>query len=256
MTPVHLTLEKISVVFRIHGLGSQSLKKQLISYGTGGRLARDASMNFVVQALTDLTIELQEGARLGVVGANGAGKSTLLRVMAGIYAPQTGTVRHHGTLVSIIDNGVGLEPWATGYENIRSRAVLMGVPRQQWPEFEQQVIAISELGDYLAMPIHTYSSGMTMRLSFAISISRNPDILLLDEWLSVADEAFRAKAEKHMQALTDRARILVLASHNLSLLERVCTHGLMLHAGEAVMAGPIKEVTEHYRQHAAAQAAA
>jgi lipopolysaccharide transport system ATP-binding protein len=255
MRPPHLTLDKISVVFRIHGLGSRSLKKQLISYGTGGRLARDASMNFVVQALTDLTLHLQEGSRLGLVGANGAGKSTLLRVMAGIYAPQTGTVSHSGTLVSIIDNGVGLEPLATGYENIRSRAVLMGIPRKQWPDFEAQVVEISELGDYLAVPIHTYSSGMMMRLSFAISISRHPDILLLDEWLSVADETFRTKAEKHMNALAARARIVVLASHSLDLLERVCTHGLMLHAGEAVMTGPIKEVTAHYRRHAAAQAA-
>jgi ABC-type polysaccharide/polyol phosphate transport system ATPase subunit len=256
MPSTYLTLERISVVFRVHGIGAQSLKKQLISYGTGGRLARDASMNFVVHALQDLTIDLQEGARLGIVGANGAGKSTLLRVMAGIYTPQTGSVRHQGTLVSLIDTSVGLEPHATGYENIRTRAVLMGIARRHWAAFEERVAEICELGDYLAMPMHTYSSGMRMRLSFAISISRAPDILLLDEWLSAGDEAFRAKAEKHMNALAERARILVLASHNLALLERVCTHGLMLHAGEAVTAGPIKEVTAHYRQHAAAQAAA
>jgi len=241
-----LKLTNVSVRFRVYGIGSQSLKKQLISFGTGGRLARDAANHFVVQALENISLELEDGDRLGVIGVNGSGKSTLLRTMAGIYRPNEGRVSSRGRLAAIIDHSVGLEPQATGLENIQARAVIMGVPKSAWPSYTKRVRDICELGDYLSMPVHTYSSGMMMRLNFALSISIDPDILILDEWLSVADEAFRAKAEVLMKDLVARSRILVIASHNLELLGRLCNRGVFLHEGILDTAGEMKATVSAY----------
>lgn len=248
MTEARLTLENVSLLFRVYGIGARSLKKQLISFGTGGRLARDAANHFVVHALSRISLDLREGDRLGIVGANGSGKSTLLRTMAGIYRPHEGKVAHRGRIAAIIDNGVGLEPHATGYENIEARAVLLGVPRRELAAFTDRVREVSELGDYLAMPVHTYSSGMLMRLNFSLSVSVDPDILLLDEWLSVADQKFRDKAERHMQGLVDKSRILVLASHNLGLLGRLCTRGIFLESGQVQFAGTMADAVAAYSE--------
>ncbi|MBE2181078.1 MAG: ABC transporter ATP-binding protein [Chthoniobacterales bacterium] len=248
MATTRLALENVSLIFRVYGVGGRSLKTKLISFGTGGRLARDAANHFVVHALNNLSMELNEGDRLGIVGSNGSGKSTLLRTMAGIYRPHTGRVTACGRVAAIIDSGIGLESHATGYENIRSRAVLMGVARRDWPSFMERVAELSELGDYLAMPVHTYSSGMLMRLNFSLSVSIDPDILILDEWLSVADQSFRNKAEEHMKRLVDKSRILVLASHNLELLERLCNRGLFLKGGSKMFEGLIADTIAAYSE--------
>lgn len=241
----HLKLDNVSVRFRIYGVGSQSLKKQLISFGTGGKLARDADNYFVVQALQNLSLELRDGDRLGIIGANGSGKSTLLRTMAGIYRPNEGSVFSQGRLSAIIDN-LGLEPLATGTENIEARAALMRVPKGEWPAYAERVRKICELGDYLSMPVHTYSSGMMMRLNFALSISIDPDILILDEWLSVADASFKRKAETMMKELVARSRILVIASHNVDLLQRLCNRGILLQGGLLAAEGAMEEVISSY----------
>jgi lipopolysaccharide transport system ATP-binding protein len=247
MSTAHIKLQNISLSFQIFGEGSRSLKKNLIAFGTGGWLGRDASNHLLVHAIQNLSLDLNEGDRLGILGANGAGKSTLLRILAGIYIPQSGMISASGRVSSIIDVGVGLEPYATGYENIRSRAVLMGIRRDAWPAFLERVQAISELGDYLSLPVHTYSSGMVLRLNFAISMCIQPDILILDEWLSVADEAFRAKAEQQMAALVDQSRIIVIASHNLELLKRVCNRAILLEKGGISFQGSVEEAVNAYR---------
>ena len=241
----HLALENVCVRFRIYGAGSQSLKKQIISFGTGGRLARDASNHYVVQALEDVSLALKDGDRLGIIGSNGSGKSTLLRTMAGIYRPNSGFVSSSGRVAAIIDN-LGLEPLATGLENVEARAALMQVPKAGWAGYSERVRDICELGDYLAMPVHTYSSGMIMRLNFALSISIDPDILILDEWLSVADASFRKKAEDLMKNLVAKTRILVIASHNTELLQRLCNRGILLHEGILDAAGEIGVAVSAY----------
>ena len=242
----HLRAEGISVCFRVYGVGSQSLKKQLISFGTGGRLARDSANHFVVQALENVSLQLKEGDRLGIVGSNGCGKSTLLRVMAGIYHPDQGTITSSGRISAIIDHSVGLDPLATGYENIEARAVLMRLSTKGRNALVESVKATSELGDYLSMPVHTYSSGMLMRLNFSLSIAIEPDILILDEWLSVADRSFKAKAEKIMRNLVARSRILVIASHNLDLIERLCDRAAWLDGGKLRAYGPANDVLAAY----------
>lgn len=242
----YLKLDNVSVRFRIYGVGSQSLKKKIISFGTGGRLARDAANHFIVQALENISLELKDGDRLGIIGANGSGKSTLLRTMVGIYRPNEGSVSFRGRIAAIIDHSVGLEPQSTGLENIQARAALLGLPQREWPIYTERVRDICELGDYLSVPVHTYSSGMMMRLNFALSISVDPDILILDEWLSVADASFRDKAEHLMKDLVSRSRILVIASHNLELLERLCNRALHLRGGLAVVDGEVSRATRSY----------
>lgn len=243
-----LKLDNVSVRFRVYGVGSQSLKKKIISFGTGGRLARDAGNHFVVQALENVSLELKDGDRLGIIGANGSGKSTLLRTMAGIYRPSEGKVDSKGRVVAIIEHDVGLEPLATGLENIEARAALMGVPRSDRPTYAARVRETCELGDYLSMPVHTYSSGMMMRLNFALSISIEPDILVLDEWLSVADAAFHNKAEKLMQELIARSRILVIASHNIEVVSRLCNRGVLLEGGSMTKACGITDTVAEYKR--------
>lgn len=241
----YLRLDKVSVRFRVYGVGSQSLKKQIISFGTGGRLARDAANHFVVQALENISLDLKDGDRLGIIGANGSGKSTLLRTMAGIYRPNEGSVSSQGRLSAIIDN-LSLEPLATGLENIETRAALMRVPKAYSLAYADRVRDICELGDYLSMPVHAYSSGMMMRLNFALSISIDPDILILDEWLSVADASFKRKAEAMMKNLVERSRILVIASHNTDLLARLCNRGILLKAGILAAEGTMDEAISAY----------
>jgi lipopolysaccharide transport system ATP-binding protein len=240
-----LRLDNVSVRFRVYGVGSQSLKKQIISFGTGGRLARDAANHFVVQALENISLDLKDGDRLGIIGANGSGKSTLLRTMAGIYRPNEGSVSSQGRLSAIIDN-LGLEPLATGLENIAARAALMRVSSAEFPAYADRVREICELGDYLSMPVHTYSSGMMMRLNFALSISIDPDILILDEWLSVADASFRRNAETLMRNLVARSSILVIASHNTEMLQRLCNRGILLHKGAVTASGNMDGVVSAY----------
>jgi lipopolysaccharide transport system ATP-binding protein len=247
MSNVRLMVKDVSLRFRVYGVGSQSLKKNLISIGTGGRLGRDPNNNIVIRAISNLSLELKEGDRLGVIGANGAGKSTLLRIIAGIYQPQEGLISATGRIAAIIDPSVAIDLFATGYENIRTRAVLLGIARGNLQNFVDRVGAVSELGNYLAMPVHTYSSGMIMRLNFALSISVDPDILILDEWLSLADRYFSYKAERHMRDLVEKSRILVMASHNLELLERVCNIGLFLEDGGVRFIGPIGDAIATYR---------
>jgi len=249
MSDLELSVEDVCLRFRIYGVGSQSLKKRLLSFGTGGRLERDTKDHFFVQAVSDLTFKLQTGDKLGVMGANGAGKSTLLRILAGIYRPQNGTVRTSGQIAAIIDPSVALDPLATGYENILSRAKLINIPRARHQRFIEQVREISELGDYLSMPVHAYSSGMQMRLNFAMCVSIEPDILLLDEWLSIADQNFSEKAEERMRALIGKTRILVFASHDLELLQRVCNKGLLLKDGRVTCFGTINEAVNAYNSH-------
>ncbi|MGB0663328.1 MAG: ABC transporter ATP-binding protein [Pontibacterium sp.] len=250
MSHTFLSLSDATLAFRIYGAESLSLKKKLINIGTGGRLSKeDDSNNVVVNALNNISINLKQGDRLGIVGGNGAGKSTLLRVLAGIYKPQSGTLKSNGEIAAIIDPAIALDPFATGRENVHSRAVLLGIDKSEYQNFLERVATISELGDYLEMPVHNYSSGMMMRLNFALSIAVQPDILLLDEWLSVTDLSFTSKAEAQMQQLVDNSRILVLASHSLDLLERVCNVGIWLDQGTVRHQGAICDTIAAYKNH-------
>ncbi|MBB1599066.1 ABC transporter ATP-binding protein [Variovorax sp. UMC13] len=230
-----ISLKNVSVSFPIYGAGSASLKKTLAASVTGGRFGKETGVN-VVQALHDINLELKSGDRLGLLGHNGAGKSTLLRTLAGVYEPSAGDFVRQGTVASLIDPSLGIEPDASGIENIMLRGLVMGMSRKQVEGLTAEICEFSGLGEYVNMPVRTYSTGMLMRLAFSISTSVQADILLMDEWLSVGDAEFTEKAEKRMKDVVSKSGILVLASHSPELIARECNKVVRLEHGRLVAA--------------------
>jgi len=245
--PAALSLHQVSVSFPIYHGTSRSLKKSLMYRTSGGRIAQDANHRVVVKALHEISVKLGERDRLGLVGNNGAGKTTLLRVMAGVYEPTSGLVKASGRISSIFDIGIGIDPELNGYENIRLRGLLLQLPRAEIEEKLQEIADFTELGDYLDMPVRTYSSGMMMRLTFAVATCFVPEIVLMDEWILAADMHFMSKAQKRIEEFITKSSIFVLATHNLDLMSQWCTKGLWLQNGRAKALGPIKEIVDAYR---------
>lgn len=225
----------IVVEFPIYGGKSRSFKNTFIRAATGGLLAKDAADRVVIRAVNNLTFKFHEGDRIGIVGHNGSGKSTLLRTIAGAYEPVSGTISVTGKIATMLSITLGMDTEATGYENIFLRATIMGLTSRQIEPLVDEICAFSELGDYIHMPLRTYSSGMSMRLAFAISTSVPADIVLMDEWMSVGDADFSHKAQERLKNMIDNAKILILASHDDQLIRRNCNKIMRLDHGE--MAG-------------------
>jgi lipopolysaccharide transport system ATP-binding protein len=227
----HITARSVAVEFPLYGLKGRSFKTTFIHAATGGLLAKDAGNRVVVRALDGLTFDIREGDRIGIMGHNGSGKTTLLRVLAGAYEPTAGSIEISGRVASMLSIGLGMDADSTGYENIFVRATIMGLRPAEIPPLAEEICAFADLGEYIHMPLRTYSSGMSVRLAFAISTSVSPDIILMDEWLSVVDAAFRDKAQQRLKNALDRARILVLASHDERLIRQTCSRIMRLDHG-------------------------
>ena len=208
----------------------------------GGKVSRNAGSFQFVQALDDISFTLKEGDRLGLLGHNGAGKTTLIRVLAGIYEPSRGSLRVVGRNVPMFDIGLGMDEEASGYENIRTRGLILGLSPKEIEERVPEIVEFAELGDYLELPIRTYSSGMLLRLVFSIAASIHGDIILMDEWIAVGDAQFRKKTHERLQEITARSGIVVLASHDHGLLRDTCNLGLFLEGGRARAFGAIEDV--------------
>ncbi len=191
-------------------------------------MTKDKVLPHSVKALNNITLDLKDGDRLGVMGPNGAGKSTLLRTLAGVYLPTSGTIEVKGRVASLIDLSLGMDVEATGVENIRMRGIMMGLSLKQIRSMEDEIADFSGLGDFLHLPIRTYSSGMHMRLGFAVSTAVDADIILMDEWLSVGDSEFILKAEKRLENFIGRSSILVIASHSKELIQKTTNQILWL----------------------------
>jgi len=230
----HVLARNVVVDFPIYGGKSRSLKSTFIRSATGGLLAKDANERVVVRALNDVSFEFHEGDRVGVVGHNGSGKTTLLRVLAGAYEPVSGSIDVRGGVASMLSITLGMDMEATGYENIFVRAAIMGLKPKETSALANEIIAFSELGEYIDMPMRTYSSGMAMRLAFAISTSISADIILMDEWLSAGDASFTQKAQSRLNALLSQAKILVLASHDEKLIRNNCNKIMRLDHGQLI----------------------
>ncbi|MDM0011092.1 ABC transporter ATP-binding protein [Variovorax sp. J22P168] len=228
-----ISLKNVSVNFPIYGAGAASFKKTIAASVTGGRFGKETGVN-VVQALSDINLELRSGDRLGLVGHNGAGKSTLLRALAGVYEPSSGEFVREGTVSSLIDPSLGIEVDATGIENIMLRGLVMGMGKKQIDQLTPEICEFSGLGEYVNMPVRTYSTGMLMRLAFSISTSIQADILLMDEWLSVGDAEFTEKAEQRMKDVVAKSGILVLASHSPALIAKECNRVIHLEHGRII----------------------
>lgn len=230
----------------IFNAASRSLKTRIMQMATGGNLSADKNGHVVVQALQGLNFEFAEGDRVGLLGHNGAGKSTLLRVLSGVYSPTRGEVIVQGQVASLIDVSLGIDHEATGRENIFLRGALLGLTKKEVDAKLEEIIDFSELGDYIDMPVRTYSSGMHLRLAFAVSTVICPEILLMDEWLSVGDESFKHKAEARIKELVESTKILVIASHSRDLIQRTCNRVLWLEHGNIKMDGKPEEVCQSY----------
>jgi lipopolysaccharide transport system ATP-binding protein len=219
----HIKLDQASVEIPIYSNHNRSIKNSLLK-----NLKKDKVLPHSVKALNNITLNLKDGDRLGVMGPNGAGKSTLLRTLAGVYHPTSGSIDVSGSIASLIDISLGMDSEATGYENIRMRAIMMGMKLKQIKLIEDEIADFTELGKFLELPIRTYSTGMHMRLGFAVSTTVPADIILMDEWLSVGDSDFLVKAEKRLHDYIQKSSILVLASHSEDLISKLTNQTLRL----------------------------
>jgi lipopolysaccharide transport system ATP-binding protein len=242
----YIEFTNVCVDFPIYNANGRSLKKRLIQVATGGQLGADQQGRVVVRALEGLSFTLKDGDRVGLLGHNGAGKSTLLRLLSGVYEPSSGSARIEGEIGSLIDISLGIDPEATGRENIFLRSGLLGMTRSEITAQIDDIIEFSELGDFVDMPLRTYSTGMHLRLAFAVSTVVRPEILLMDEWLSVGDEGFKHKAEARMSELVRSTNILVIASHSRELVLHTCNRIIWLEHGKIRMDGDPQTVAAAY----------
>ncbi|MGZ3275158.1 MAG: ABC transporter ATP-binding protein [Caulobacteraceae bacterium] len=230
----NISVRDLSLRFPVIGADSQSLKRYLKQVAIGGSLARrEHSSRPSLVALHDVNLELGPGDRLGLIGANGSGKTTLLRCLAGAYAPDEGVVEVNGRIASLLDITMGIDPLATGLENIRLRGLIAGMTPKQIDSKTDDIAEFSGLGPFLAMPMKTYSAGMQARLAFATATAVEADILLMDEWIAVGDADFRKQAQERLTSLVERAHILVIASHEPTLIRSLCNKVIRMDHGQA-----------------------
>jgi ABC-type polysaccharide/polyol phosphate transport system ATPase subunit len=240
-----IQLRDMRVEIPIYDTSARSLKKRILSASTGGRIVRDHGVT-VARVINGISFELKDGDRLGLVGPNGAGKTSLLRVLSGVYEPTGGWISVEGSVIPLLDINLGIDYESTGYENILLRGAVLGLKRHDIRTLTDEVSEFTGLGNYLAVPVRTYSSGMVLRLSFSISTSVTPEILLLDEFFSVGDAAFLEKAERRLDRLISKAGILVFASHSQDLIRRLCNKVLWLDKGEIRALGEVEPVLREY----------
>ncbi|HVY12208.1 MAG TPA: ABC transporter ATP-binding protein [Alphaproteobacteria bacterium] len=237
MTP-SISLQNVTLDYPLYGTPSKELRHKLLSAATGGRIScEEANHVPVIRALDDVSLEAKKGDRIGFIGHNGAGKTSLLRLLAGIILPTKGTANVVGEVAPMINIGVGTYPDLTGREVVRLRLVLEGYARKDIPAIEEKIVDFAEIGEgFAALPVRTYSTGMMARLLFSIATFGRADIVLLDEWLSVADQSFVDKATKRMEQLVEETSILVLATHSPELLKRWCHRVYRLDHGKLTVA--------------------
>ena len=247
-----IVLNDISVSFPIYQGGSRSLKKALLYRGSGGRLASDAHHRITVEALRNVTLDIKAGDRVALVGSNGAGKTTLLRAMAGIYEPVSGSVRIRGHISPMFDIALGIDGEISGYDNIRLRGLILGLSNDQIDERMADIVEFTELGEFLELPVRTYSSGMMMRLTFAVATCFAPEILLMDEWIVAGDAAFMLKAQERIASFVSKASILVLASHRPDVCIEWCNKAVWMEKGMVRAVGGVQEILEAYHEAAGA----
>lgn len=242
---VSIDIDHASVDFPIFDAKSRSLKKAVLGRA-GGRIGTESRVP-IIEALRDITVSLRQGDRVALVGHNGAGKSTLLRLMSGIYEPTRGNARVRGKVAPVFDLAVGMDPEISGLENILIRGLFLGMSRKQMEQRVDDIAAFTELGDYLSMPLRTYSTGMRVRLALGVVTSIDPEILLLDEGIGAVDAAFLAKARDRLNELVERSGILVFASHSDEFLADLCDTAIWMEHGTICEHGPLREVLMHYK---------
>jgi len=242
-----ISVKGLGIDFPIYDIKARSLRNTLINTSVGAVINRGAGDIVVVTALNDISFELAGGDRLALIGHNGSGKSTLLRCLADVYEPIRGSVDVEGNVASLFDLSLGTDPELTGYDNILLRGMYSGLPRDVVEGQVEEIAKFSELGDFLNLPLRTYSSGMQLRLAFAVSTAFSSDILLADEIIGVGDAAFIEKSQERLKSRISGEGILVLASHSIEVLRQYCNKGLWLANGEVAAQGELDEVIGMYQ---------
>lgn len=243
----NVELRNVTIDFPVYNINSRSLKKRFLRLATGGNVSRDANEHVVVRSLNNITLSLGHGDRVGLIGHNGAGKSTLLRLLASIYEPTGGEMVIQGRVSPMLSLMHGIEAEFTGYENIIQRGIILGLTRKEIKAQINDIAEMTGLGDYLFMPVRTYSSGMMVRLAFAISTCINPEILLIDEIFGAGDAAFMEKARQKMVDLLCQSSIVVIASHSIELIKEFCNKAMLLESGNIKYFGQVQTAIDLYQ---------
>ncbi len=238
----HIDLKNVRLEFPIFDKVSRSVRTQIAQIS--GRKAPSDIKNF--KALNDVTVSLKAGDRVGLLGNNGAGKSTFLKLLAGVYQPTSGEISIEGEISSLFNVSVGMDPTANGYENIPLLMAARSIPLSQKAEIVEEVEKFSQLGDALFRPVRTYSSGMRLRLAFAVATAKSSEILLLDEVVGVGDKNFKNRSKERIQEISSTAGILVVASHANGFLQSHCERGLVFEEGRIIFDGPIQEAIDFH----------
>ncbi len=244
---VSIDIRDAAVDFPVFDAKTRSLKKAVLGRA-GGRIGSDTKVP-IIQALRDITVSLRQGERVALVGHNGAGKSTLLRLMSGIYEPTRGRAQVIGKVAPVFDLAVGMDPEISGLDNILIRGLFLGMTRKEMESRVDDIAAFTELGDYLHLPLRTYSTGMRVRLALGVVTSVDPEILLLDEGIGAVDAEFLAKARDRLKELVERSGMLVFASHSDEFLADLCTTAIWMDQGTIKEHGPLRDVLHHYKGH-------
>ena len=243
-----ITIEHLRIDYPLYG-SSRSLRKEFFERAAGGFISHERNGRrgrVVIKALEDISLHLADGDRLALIGHNGAGKTTLLKAIAGIYEPVAGRVDVRGRLTPLFDTMPGLDVDDTGYENVVTAGLLLGLSRAEIEAAIPDIERFSELGEYLSLPVRTYSAGMLTRLSFSVVTGLEPGILLMDEGIATGDAEFSERAARRMNEFIGRSHILVLASHAEGLLQSLCNRAALMKSGRILKVGGVDEVLAAY----------
>lgn len=237
---IAVRVENLSVTYRTTFERTPTFKSAIVRLGRGERAVRE------VEAVKNVSFEVRDGTALGIVGSNGAGKSTLMRALAGILPPTSGRIEVHGKISALLALGVGFNPQLSGLENVMLGGLAAGLSREQIVKRTKEIEEFAELGDFMEMPIRTYSSGMRSRLAFAVSVHMDPDILMIDEALSAGDAKFKKKAAAKMHELMGSARAMFIVSHSMPSIQQMCNRAIWLHKGQLRLEGEVDDVIAAY----------
>lgn len=241
-----ITLNQLGIDFPIYSTSTRSLKQQIVRITTGGLIKETNNHTVYVRALNQLSLQFNSGEIIGIIGHNGAGKSTLLRVLAGIYEPSTGTIDIQGKVSALLDLSFGMDTESTGYENILINGIIRGLKKSAIRKKADAIATFTELGKYLHMPIRTYSDGMRLRLAFSLAMHLPSEILILDEVISVGDQAFMQKAQTRLSEIVEQSDLVFLASHSESVIRQFCNKVLWLSHGQIAFYGDPEEAFKQY----------
>jgi ABC-2 type transport system ATP-binding protein len=243
----YVQLTDVSVRIPVYDVSARSLKKALVRLGTGARIANNAGI-VEVEALNGINLSIGPGDRIGLLGHNGSGKTTLLRVISGIYAPTSGHQEIRGRVLALFDMAAGMDPDCTGRENIRLRGHYLGLSNRTIDESMGEIADFAGLGDFIDLPVRTYSAGMMARLAFAITTAARADVLAVDEGIGAGDAAFIDQAKARLQSFLDSAGALVLATHSEEILRRLCNRVVVLQQGRIMVDSDVDSAIEAYQK--------